>query len=258
MQKLILFSKKDIAGSNIAKILIEKYAFENVDNTTHKRGDILIKSIENEVVHLQEFELKPDICIVASRHKSESGMVCLTTHTPGNFSEAEFGGEDRKLGISPALYLQSALKNLKKRKSVAENCEICFESTHHGPTKLEFPIMFIEVGSTVENWNNLAMCKIAADAIYETLTQEPEKKEVAIGFGGGHYCRKFSEIENFALGHICPKYALDKIDEPMIREMIEKTEPKPTHALVEKKGMGTEKQRILELLKKTELKTELI
>ena len=258
MQKLILFSKRDIAGSNIAKILIEKYEFENVDGSIHKKGDILVRGIENEVLHLHEFELKPDICVVASRHASESGMVCLTTHTPGNFSVAEFGGDNRSLGISPALYLQAALKNLKKSRSVAENCEICFEATHHGPTQLPFPIMFVEVGSTVENWKSMTMCEIAADAVYETLTQEPEKKEVAIGFGGGHYCRKFSELKKFAMGHICPKYALEKIDEPMIREMIERTKPRPTHALVEKKGMGTEKQRILELLKKTDLKIGLV
>lgn len=253
MFKLVIFSKKDIAGKNIGKILIEKHKFEEVNENLYKNRDLLIMQIDSEVMYLTKLDLKPEICIVASRHSSESKMPCLTLHSTGNFSVAELGGNSKELGISPALYIAKGLKNLKKN-STHEKCEICLEATHHGPTQLNFPIMFMEVGSSLKEWQNLNLCEIVADSIYETLTNEPEKKDSAIGFGGGHYCKKFSQIENFALGHICPKYNLSKIDEKIIDEMIKKTIPLPRYALIEKKGMSKEKKRILELLEKTNLK----
>ncbi|MEM4347778.1 MAG: D-aminoacyl-tRNA deacylase [Candidatus Altiarchaeota archaeon] len=257
MFKLVIFSRSDIAGENIGKILVDKYKFNEVNEKLHRKDDLLLMQIDSEIMYLTEFNLKPEVCIVASKHSSESKMPCLTLHSTGNFSIAELGGNSKELGISPALYISTALKNLKKNSTHVE-CEICLEATHHGPTQLDFPIMFIEVGSSLNEWKNLNLCEIIADTIYETLTEKPEKKDVAIGFGGGHYCRKFSQIENFALGHICAKYNLCNVDGKIIHEMIKKTIPSPEYALIEKKGMGKEKKRILELLEKTNLEIKFI
>ncbi|RLI85679.1 MAG: hypothetical protein DRO76_05135 [Candidatus Altiarchaeales archaeon] len=67
MSKIILFSKKDPAGRNIARIL---------------RGDFNLSPLEydKEILYMDELkvgnvEKETDLCIVASRHKSKMGKA---------------------------------------------------------------------------------------------------------------------------------------------------------------------------------------
>jgi D-aminoacyl-tRNA deacylase len=241
-EKVVLFYSGDMAGKNIAEIL--------------KGGNPWAKVVESEreILYLEDLDIKPEICIVASRHKSEAGIPVLTAHSPGNFGRADFGGNDGELSIAPALYLRNALEYLKYEKEKKKlPYEISLEASHHGPTSLKFPIMFVEVGSSEEQWKDMDACGAVAKVILKLVESEPEEVPTAIAFGGGHYCRKFSSLGEYAIGHICPKHNLPNLDELMICQMITKTIPKPEIALVEKKGMGKEKGRVLELVEKTEL-----
>jgi len=236
--KVVLYSAKDPAGRNIAGYL--KNAIEIPDST----------------LYLKELEVNPSLAIVASRHASESGTPTLTCHSPGNFGTAEAGGNPRELGVAPALYLREALLNLKENPPA--NYEVSLEATHHGPTGLGFPIMFAEVGSTDREWKDMNSCRFVAEVISKLLNSNPEKIPSAIGFGGGHYCRKFSKVEEFSIGHICPKHNLPNLDDEMLKQMIERTIPTPEFALVEKKGLGTEKRRALSMLEGTELEVVIL
>lgn len=244
--KIVLFSKNDVAGRNIARILREDYHLFPIE-------------YNGEILYMNEFKVdgsKTDLCIVASQHKSESGMPSLTVHSPGNFGGAESGGKNKELGIAPALYLKETIISLQDHK--IEGYEVSLEVTHHGPTSLGFPILFVEIGSTKKQWGDLVACKAVAKTINNTIEKDPEELSVAIGFGGGHYCRKFSHVRDYALGHICPRYNLNDIDREMLEQMISKTLPKPEFALVEKKGMGKEKKRILDILEETDLRIVMI
>lgn len=236
-EKIVLYSAKDLAGGNIAHLL----------RGMSPKAKVI--EVQESTLYLQELNIKPDVCIVASKHRSESGLPVLTAHAPGNFGEAAYGGKAKELGIAPALYLHEAVSLLKEGKKRMElSYEVCLEATHHGPTSLGFPTMFLEVGSGETQWNDLGACEAAACAISQLLSSEPKALPTAIGFGGGHYCRKFSEVDDYALGHICPKHSLSCLDEVMIKQMVEKTVPRPEVALVEKKGLGEEKSRVLGLL----------
>jgi D-aminoacyl-tRNA deacylase len=180
----------------------------------------------------------------------------LTIHSPGNFGPAGAGGNELELGIAPALYLREGLRRLQEH--TIDLFEVCFEATHHGPTSFPFPVVFVEVGSTEKEWDNLDACNAVAETINLLFTAEPENTPSAIGFGGGHYAKKFSQAGEYAVGHICPKYNLINLDFKMIEQMIEKTTPKPSIALVEKKGLGKEKEKVVTLLKETGLETILI
>ncbi len=239
--KIVLFYSRDSAGRNIARIL-------------EKISDVNIVRVEKEILYHKTLQINPEVCIVASRHKSDSGIQVLTTHSPGNFGTAEFGGNLRELSIAPATYLRKALICLEEEKEKRDlEYETSFEATHHGPTSLRFPIMFVEVGSSEKQWSDLDACSAVAEAIKRLVESEPEDTPSAIGLGGGHYCRKFSKIRKYAIGHICPKHNLGRLDKVMIEQMIAKTMPKPEVALIEKKGMGTEKHRIIGLLEETGL-----
>ena len=61
---------------------------------------------------------------------------------------------------------------------------------------------------------------------------------------------------DYAVGHICPKHNLESLDEDMLKQLIDKTLPKPEFVILDWKGLGKEKQRILELLEKNSIKYE--
>ena len=63
---------------------------------------------------------------------------------------------------------------------------------------------------------------------------------MAIAFGGSHYSKKFTDKmidQDYYIGHICPKYSIKYLNDNLIKEMIDKTYPKPKIALFDKKGM---------------------
>jgi len=234
--KIILYSNQDVAGKNIVKFL------KNLKN-----GKIF--EIDGKIVDLKDLsseikEIDIDVIIVASKHKSESGIPTLCVHSPGNFNDAKLGGNEKELSIAPALYIKEAIIEFKKQKELKNlNYDVTLEVTHHGPT-LNFPIVFIEVGSKEEQWNDLNACEAAGNVI-KALCEKDIKKEnvkVCIGIGGGHYGKKFTKIlinEKFAFGHIMPKY---NFNEEMIEDMILKTVPKPEIALIEWNGLNSEQR----------------
>lgn len=255
IKKLVVFSKKDIAGTNIVKILIDKFNFSETGEAfdgfpVYGKNDISIACGKNDAIYLDHLNIfKPEICVFASRHRSESKKPTLTCHSPGNFSTPGAGGNERELSYAPALYLQKAI-NLLKIYGNNIPYDVSFEVTHHGPTNLSFPVIFIEVGSCEEQWNDLSACEVAADVIYEILTRDIKEVPTAIGFGGPHYAPNFTKIsDKIAAGHIAPKYAADFLDRKMIEQMIEKTVPRPDFAVIDWKGLkGSRRRNIIEIL----------
>jgi len=255
--KLIAFSQSDPAGMNIGKVLIENFNFKNTGNffddlPIYERDNVKLISIKKsfrEIDKLDDFN--PEICVVASRHKSESGQPTLTCHATGNFGRAEMGGADSHLSTVNALYLREALLALKNNGADIQY-DISLEVTHHGPTELPFPLIFVEVGSTDKQWNDLKACYAVAKTIDDITKKEPIKVPTAIGFGGPHYAPNFSEIvNNVALGHIASKYAVDYLNEYMVKQMIEKTVPTLDFAIFDWKGLKSEdRNRIIEILNK--------
>ena len=74
--------------------------------------------------------------------------------------------------------------------------------------------------------------------------------------GGSHYnhiANKAMLNTNLAVGHICAKYNLENLDGGLIKEAMEKIIPKPKFVLLDWKGLGKEKQRILEMLEKNNI-----
>jgi D-aminoacyl-tRNA deacylase len=248
--KLIVVAKSNVASVNIGQVLQEKYP------------DINVFEIAGNVLDLDKHEkdfqkIRPELIIVASTHRSEAKVPMLNCHAPGNWASADLGGKPASLSIAPALYIRQGIlefQELKAERKVLAKYEIGMEVTHHSPT-IDFPVMFVEVGSSENEWNDKNACEAAADVIYKLATEEPEKVEVAIGFGGGHYCPRFNKkLGEIALGHICPKHNADNLDEGMILQAYNKTIPKPDYALVEWKGLsGPQKKNIINILEKNSI-----
>jgi len=247
VSKIVLYSHQDIAGENIAKFLNL-----NGQNLTN----VKIFGIDERIINLSYLppeisnavnDTDTEVIIVASPHKSESKKPTLCVHSPGNFNDAKLGGSEKMLSVAPALYIREAIIEFKKQQEQQQGLSsyaITLEVTHHGPT-LNFPIVFVEVGSSEDQWNDLNACESAGKVIKKMCDIEINKEKnttIAIGIGGNHYASKFTKIlfnEDIAFGHIMPKY---NFNEEMIKEMVSKTIPKPEIALIDWNGLNSEQR----------------
>lgn len=256
--KAIVVSEKDKAGKNIYNHLLEKGFGSKKGKwqgkTVYKEGNWLLVLTESRIIYAKEADsLNADEIIFASRHSSEAGKPTLTTHPPGNFGPADYGGEPGKLCRVDA-------ERMKKLHSHLLNppfeYNVSLEVTHHGPF-IRQPCCFIELGSTEKQWGNQEAGEYIAEAIMKTIKNDEEKDdekkiETAIGIGGNHYARKFNDVqrkENIAMGHMIPRYAQKHLDKEIVQQMIDKTHPEPSKIYIDKKG--TRKQaKVRKMLQK--------
>ena len=197
--------------------------------------------------------IQADFLIFASLHKSESEKPTLTVHSIGNWGKAEYGGKDKTLVPTNSFLIKNYLCALQKEETPPQY-DISLEISHHGPS-LSKPTVFIELGSSEKQWRDKEAAKAIANTILSSTSVEGNFKS-AIALGGGHYCPSFTKITlrtEYALGTICPQYALSSFDEEMLQKAIEATTPKPEAIILDWKGLGKEKARIKELLERQEL-----
>jgi len=107
----------------------------------------------------------------------------------------------------------------------------------------------------------LTKIKIIAETIMNALNNEIANYKTAVGIGGPHYCSNFNKImlrTDTAVSHICPKYHLQDLNENLVKQSIEKTIEKVDFILLDWKGLGKEKQRIVDLLKNFDIEVKRI
>jgi D-aminoacyl-tRNA deacylase len=258
MNFAIICSKQDPAGMNIRQNLIDNHGFKESEeqfegSAVFFKDNIKLYTAERPTLDCDNVDkdLDGEIIVFATRHQSEKGTASLCIHTPGNWGKADMGGRDKQICNSVPLFVREGFLTLLK-KAQGKDIEVTNECTHHGPF-IEKPCFFIEIGSDEDFWTNPEYGKINAEVIIELLGKKIEKGEtkIAFGIGGPHYCNNFNRviIENdLAVGHVCPKYALGSLDEEMIKQAMDRSDPKPDFALLDWKGLGGHKQRIVGIL----------
>ncbi|MEK6865312.1 MAG: D-aminoacyl-tRNA deacylase, partial [Thermoproteota archaeon] len=93
--ELLVAYRDDPAGYNMAKFLSQEMT-QDGEIYRGKYYDLLI--IPTPAISADWLEEKYDYdgFIFLSKHAAESGVLALTCHSTGNFSEAKFGGNDRQ------------------------------------------------------------------------------------------------------------------------------------------------------------------
>ncbi len=185
---LIIASEKDAAARNTRDLLLDLWDHDTIGSyqglPIHGNGRIILASIPVSALELDHPDQailskanyhdpdlsaeksQPDLVVYLSRHQSVSGMKTLTVHPIGNYGTAEYGGRDRTLVPSAPLAMSTALRILSTKEVPGFECT--FEATHHGPY-LEIPTFFIEIGSTVEEWNNPTAIRAIAETMAELI-----------------------------------------------------------------------------------------
>jgi D-aminoacyl-tRNA deacylase len=267
---LLVYSTRDIAGRNIAKQIFNHVDFTKtgiifqdnpVYSATINQQKVTFATLTEEAVNSQNLpESFPNhnLIIFLSRHSSQSGKPTLSVHTPGNYSKAELGGLPKNLSVSPANAMHAVLKALSRKKLERQlNYEVSYECTHHGPS-LDVPTMFVELGSSPEQWNDLDAADAVAQATVEAIINLHSYNSPAVlGIGGTHYNQKFTNMalnDEAVFGHIIPKYAITQIDTELLNQCIQKTLEKIEYAILDWKGIRSQdKPNLLAALNETSL-----
>lgn len=256
MNYAIIASTKDPAGITIHNSLLEQYSFVERDQFD---GNLVYESkehhtrlylIKDELVLADNLhtQIKEEILIFASKHRSGSDTKSFAVHSIGNWGSVKGGGKSEWLCLSSALLQLSIFKQLLKNGK--NDFEKTMEATHHGPYT-EKPSVFVEVGSTEKEWKDKTNGSIIAKCIMEGILAQ-EKTTVAIGIGGPHYCNNFnklSERKNIAFSHIYPKYLLEQLTPALVQQAIQKTVEEVDYVVVDWKGLGKQKQHVVDVLK---------
>ncbi len=255
MKFAVIVSERDPAGMNIKECLLKLYDFKKKDDYYFYKN-IELHTVGKESIYCENVdkEIKSDFFVFATKHESTSKINSLSVHTAGNWDKAQFGGRDRELCMAPASYLKAGLLELEKSK--IGGFEVIQECTHHGPY-IKKPSIFIEIGSSSEQWKSKEAGDVIANTIINVIEKPLTKQNVAFGIGGMHHTPIFKKIilnSDVAMGHICPKYMLQYLDEDMIKQAIDRTSEKVNFVLLDWKGLGKEKKRVLGLLKALDLR----
>ncbi len=250
--------------------VLEDVASEN------KKDELLIKNqiylgltdkplIFLENLNFDDTKLKPDILIFASRHTSKTARPALLIHSTGNWgNNADFGGNPRDLSKTSALFHKAGFVSLKDQITLLNypNFSLDIEVTHHGPTILDIPLVFIELGSSKQEWIIDEAGELVANAIVNSIFKylifkKEKNQQVGLGFGGTHYAPNFNRLvtnNDVAMSFICPKYYIQELDENLVELMINNTLEKVDYFIIDWKGTNSDdKKHLIPLLEKFEI-----
>ena len=248
---LIIASKQDKAGINITTQL-SQFRKNPVLSSMADSPSFDFYLVDDEIIYTKNLDLNKinqyDFVIFASKHKSEKKEKTLCVHTPGNFRTAQLGGKQGKVCPTSALFQKQIFEklNANAKEHHLNNYQVTLECTHHGPL-IGKPCIFIEIGSTENEWKDRRAGFVIAKTINEIIKEfKPNPyNEIAVGIGGPHYCPNFNKIQlnsNVAVSHVIPQYVLP-LKEEWVKEAIDRTEEEIDFALLDWKGLGNSKQR---------------
>jgi D-aminoacyl-tRNA deacylase len=257
---VLVASSKNVASMTMASALIKNHGFESTgiafgSTPLYQSGSVIIATMDTDIINPPDLDayFRPQAYIFLSTHRSESGIPSLTVHTTGNFTDKEvLGARPREVGaIDPDLQKNYFIA-LSERRSRLDGYEITIEATHHGPTSLRRPVIFVELGSSETQFRDEHAAEVIADALMASLASGKKWDKVALAFGGTHYPEKFNKAlleGDCALSAVVAKHYLQWIDGEMFGQLIQRTSRFPRQVLVDWKGAGPHKEKIILLAK---------
>ncbi len=269
MSVVCFCSSKDLAAQSIKNQLLQLFPFiesrQHFDSySIYQLEQLTLVTIEQDSIFADNLDqhFTADLFIFASRHKSAAFKPALLTHIPGNWATADLGGKPGNLCIAHPSAMKVALQTMlaERQRLDLTDWECGLEATHHGPFIQSIPVLYIEIGSTEQEWQNPA----AAEAIARTIVSVAQRFHTAypavLGFGGPHYCPTFTRLcseTQYAVSHVLPKYHMDQLSEALIQHAIDRTVGKPVSAVIDWKGMkSTQRETLLAIIESVGLKAE--
>jgi len=246
MRIALINSRVDAAGVNIRDhlgvLLTEGGRWPLADD-----HELVFHEVAGRLIYQDRIdeEVDADLIVFISRHASAQPVPALTVHVTGNYEAADLGGEPGALAPAAPAWMHAILGNLAAR--APEGYRVSYEVTHHGPTALATPSLFVEIGSTAAEWADPAAGRAVAESI---LAAAPQETIDLIGFGGTHYAVRQTAIalaSRGAFGHIAPTRQIGALDLDLVRRMREAS--RAVAAYIDKKSLpACEAARVERLL----------
>jgi len=214
----IVVSRADEASEHIGDHLLDAGDFERVGDGAYRADGFALREVEDLHIHADDaaeaFDETPDLVVFVSRHSGETGPL-LSAHYTGNFGAAEFGGADRALAPACPTAHHAVLESL--REYAPDEYEVAMECTHHGPTSVGAPSMFVELGSAEAEWRDPDGARAVARAVLDLRGVDPHGDRALVAFGGGHYAPRPTRIlaeTDWPVGHVAADWSLDELGDP--------------------------------------------
>ncbi|MBR1368582.1 hypothetical protein RJ53_03315 [Methanocalculus chunghsingensis] len=254
MVTAVLYSRIDPAGVLIHSAINDLIDEEGEAAWPLLSDEIIVHEIEGRLIYERGLDQKVDAdrIIFLSRHTSTRPEPVLTVHVTGNFREALYGGESDELAAADPGMMQAVLKNLLRYAPPGYRAG--YEVTHHGPSDLTTPSLFVEVGSTEVEWRDPRAARAVAMSV---LSAVPGTDTIPmIGFGGTHYAVRQTTIAaetRGAFGHIAHSREAGEITAETVRRMVERSGA--VAGYIDRKAVSTtDAHRIAALLRKADLR----
>ncbi len=256
---VLVASSQDLAGVTMIDYLKNKEGFTDEGKSPlHKNVKLHVE--DGSLLALESLDsLYPDASsfIFLSKHKSDSQIPTLTCHCTGNFADNLYGGKPREMAVAYPSLQKTYLKAITAARGRVPEYDVIIEATHHGPTSLKRPLLFVELGSSEKQWADSTAAGVICDTLLKLLDNGIERcKKVGVALGGTHYPTKFNKLlleSEFGLAAVASKHNLEAIDEELLNHMIDRSAEKVTHIIMDSKGMGSQKDRMIMMAEKTGL-----
>lgn len=259
MKPLVAYSVRDPAGLGASRYLVELLGARGCSVQGLVEcfdSDVAtIAGFDVDVVDLDQYSQFIDgfnYVIVLSRHRAESGRRTFSVHHPGNPTSVAYGGEPRRLAIAYPLLAWELLRTYARvaLEMKLEDYEVTLEATHHGPTSLRIPVVFIEIGSTEVEWRDEKARKAMATTVLDVLTRRLSECNPVAALGGPHYPSRYTKASlesNLCFGHIIAKHSLEDSLEDVVKQAITRNHPEPVKTIiVEKKSLKSTQRSVVE------------
>ena len=200
--------------------------------TYRRHGDFELRSFEAWHLDLDgvadAFSEPPAFVAFLSRHAGETGPL-LTAHFTGNFGPAEYGGRPNDLARACPTVQRAVVEAFDRH--APDGYEVGVECTHHGPTDVGAPSLFVELGSSEAEWTDPEGARAVARSVLELSgvrpdagraggdgdSGDPDRTRHVVGFGGGHYAPQFERIlreTDWRVGHVAADWGLSSMGAP--------------------------------------------
>jgi D-aminoacyl-tRNA deacylase len=247
MSIAIICSEVDDASRNIAQNLLKQVHWTRSykETTRWTYGNFQLVIIEDKLVNQEALDnsVSADLLVFTSRHQSETrkGPV-FTAHFTGEIKRPTRKGHNGILARAAPYALKLIVESLTRLSNVA----VLVEATHHGPSTIETPSLFVEIGSTHAEWNDEALGGTIARALLKLRTQSLNTQcPTAVGFGGPHYAVRHTDVllrSDICFGHIFAAYQFERLSREVIQEAFQKSQAQ--FAYFDRKHMGGDRTRI--------------